>query len=111
VVRNFKWSVVNIKTQVQQQQETISSSPTTTTTTQPQLHRLENRQATSEFVLTYRHNLDTALSILPNLKSGLDVNVKFDNIHGFEPTAELAMFDLFHVDLIHGWIADPQVRS
>jgi hypothetical protein len=59
-------------------------------------------------VLTYRHNLDTALSILPNLKSGLDVNVRFDHIHGFEPTAELAMFDLFHVDLVHGWVADPQ---
>lgn len=61
--------------------------------------------------MTYRHNLDTALSILPNLKSGLDVNVKFDNIHGFEPTAELAMFDLFDVDLVHGWVADPQVME
>lgn len=36
------------------------------------------------------------------------MNVKFDNIHGFEPTAELAMFDIFNVDLVHGWIVDPQ---
>lgn len=70
--------------------------------------KLKHRQTTSELVLTYRHNLDTAFSILPNLKSGLDVNVKFDHIHGFEPTAELAMFDLFNVRLVHGWIADPQ---
>lgn len=70
--------------------------------------KLTRRQTTSEFVLTYRHNLDRAFSILPNLKSGLDVNIKFDHIHGFEPTAELAMFDLFNVDLVHGWIADPQ---
>lgn len=55
--------------------------------------------------------MDDALSILPNLKVGLDVNVKFDSIHGFEPTKELAMFDLFNVDLVHGWIADPQVRE
>lgn len=72
------------------------------------LPQAPKRQGTSEFVLTYRHNLDTALSILPNLKSGLDVNVKFDNIHGFESTAELAMFDLFNVNLVHGWVADPQ---
>lgn len=61
--------------------------------------------------MNYRHNLDTALSILPNLKTGLDVNVQFGSIHGFESTAELAMFDLFNVDLVHGWIADPQVRD
>jgi hypothetical protein len=60
--------------------------------------------------LTYRHNLDGAFTILPSLKKGLDVNVKFDNIRGFESTAELAMFDLFDVDLVHGWVADPQVN-
>ncbi|KAI8994762.1 hypothetical protein BDB01DRAFT_846767 [Pilobolus umbonatus] len=66
------------------------------------------REETSEIVLTYRHNLDKALSILPHLQAGLDVNVRFDSIHGFEATEELAMFDLFHVDLVHGWIVDPQ---
>ncbi|KAI8371830.1 hypothetical protein BD560DRAFT_489473 [Blakeslea trispora] len=69
------------------------------------------RQSTSEFVLTYRHNLDAAFSILPHLQRGLDVNVQFDRIRGFEPTAELAMFDLFHADLVHGWVADPQDRE
>ncbi|KAI9339854.1 hypothetical protein BD770DRAFT_399956 [Pilaira anomala] len=64
--------------------------------------KLEKRRATSEY------DLDDALSILPRLKTGLDVNVKFDSIHGFEPTKELAMFELFNVDLVHGWIADPQ---
>ncbi|KAI8368407.1 FAM63A-like protein [Choanephora cucurbitarum] len=69
------------------------------------------RQTTSEFVLTYRHNLDSAFSMLPHLQRGLDVNVQFDGIRGFEPTAELAMFDLFHADLVHGWVADPQDRD
>lgn len=75
---------------------------------QQQPPQAPKRQDTSEFVLTYRHNLDAAFSILPHLKSGLDVNIKFDSIHGFEPTAELAMFDLFNVNLVHGWVADPQ---
>ncbi|CAO3587719.1 unnamed protein product [Absidia cylindrospora] len=66
------------------------------------------RQATMEYVLTYRHNLDTALTILPRLQTGLDVNVQFSSIHDFEPTEELALFDLFGVDLVHGWIIDPQ---
>ncbi|ORY92070.1 hypothetical protein BCR43DRAFT_518075 [Syncephalastrum racemosum] len=68
----------------------------------------KEKQTTSEYTLNYRYNLDAALSILPNLQTGLDVNVRFSSIRDFEPTAELAMFDLFHVDLVHGWIADPQ---
>lgn len=48
------------------------------------------------------------MNVLPKLKSGLDVNILFDTIHGFEPTPELALFELFHVDLVHGWIVDPQ---
>ncbi|KAG1460806.1 hypothetical protein G6F56_005863 [Rhizopus delemar] len=52
--------------------------------------------------------LEDILNVLPKLKSGLDVNILFDTIHGFEPTPELALFELFHVDLVHGWIVDPQ---
>ncbi|EPB90420.1 hypothetical protein HMPREF1544_02786 [Mucor circinelloides 1006PhL] len=85
--------------------EPMAQSPPKSAEKQPQAPK---RQGTSEFVLTYRHNLDAAFTILPNLKSGLDVNIKFDSIHGFEPTAELAMFDLFNVNLVHGWVADPQ---
>ncbi|KAL7318615.1 hypothetical protein PS15m_001836 [Mucor circinelloides] len=85
--------------------EPVAQSPPKSAEKQPQAPK---RQDTSEFVLTYRHNLDAALTILPHLKSGLDVNIKFDSIHGFEPTAELAMFDLFNVNLVHGWVADPQ---
>ncbi|SAM00203.1 hypothetical protein [Absidia glauca] len=61
-----------------------------------------------KYVLTYRHNLDMALTILPRLQTGLDVNVGFSSIRDFEPTEELALFDLFDVDLVHGWIIDPQ---
>ncbi|KAI9314910.1 hypothetical protein BX666DRAFT_1964635 [Dichotomocladium elegans] len=75
----------------------------------PRMLRADSKQSNApEYVLTYRYNLDAALSILPNLQMGLDVNVRFSSIRGFEPTDELAMFDLFGVDLVHGWVADPQ---
>jgi hypothetical protein len=38
----------------------------------------------------------------------MDVNVRFDSVRGFEPTEELSVFDVFQVDLIHGWVVDPQ---
>ncbi|CAG8814356.1 19488_t:CDS:2 [Gigaspora margarita] len=56
----------------------------------------------------YQHTLNSAISIIPILQSGLDVNVRFNSIHGFEPTAELSVFDIFGVDLVHGWVVDPQ---
>lgn len=49
------------------------------------------------------------MDIIPKLKTGLDVNILFDSIHGFETTPELSMFELFNVDLVHGWLVDPQV--
>ncbi|CAI2187823.1 10137_t:CDS:2 [Funneliformis geosporum] len=73
-----------------------------------------NHQTNGAFDLTrpslqdYHHTLNAALSIIPSLQTGLDVNVRFNSIHGFEPTAELSVFDVFHVDLVHGWVVDPQ---
>ncbi|KAI8967714.1 hypothetical protein BDF20DRAFT_917319 [Mycotypha africana] len=69
-------------------------------------------ESQQDLLLSYRHNLDDVLSILPRLKAGLDVNIQFSHsIRGFEPTAELAMFDLFHVDLVHGWLVDPDIQD
>ncbi|GMH37565.1 hypothetical protein BSKO_05438 [Bryopsis sp. KO-2023] len=52
-------------------------------------------------------NLDDVISALPKLSTGVDVNPKFDSIRGFEFTNEVAIFDLFSVSLVHGWLADP----
>jgi hypothetical protein len=46
-----------------------------------------------------------------NLVHTSDINVYFNSIYGFEPTKELALFDLFHVDLVHGWVVDPEVND
>ncbi|CAG8471251.1 2288_t:CDS:2 [Diversispora eburnea] len=67
-----------------------------------------NSSFTRTSIQDYHHTLNTALSIIPSLQSGLDVNVRFNSIHGFEPTAELSVFDIFNVELVHGWVVDPQ---
>ncbi|CAG8575117.1 13509_t:CDS:2, partial [Acaulospora colombiana] len=67
-----------------------------------------NQISTRPSLQDYHHTLNTALSIIPSLQTGLDVNVRFNSIHGFEPTAELSVFDVFNVELVHGWVVDPQ---
>lgn len=46
-----------------------------------------------------------------NAIAGVDVNVKFHAIRGFEFTDEVAVFDLLDMSLVHGWLVDPQVRQ
>ena len=53
------------------------------------------------------HELDSILEQLPRLKHGLDLNVLFSTVAGFEFTSELALFDSLGIDLVHGWVADP----
>jgi hypothetical protein len=55
------------------------------------------------------HHLDEVLRMLPNLQRGMDVNPKFDvGPCGVEYTREMASFDLLGVELVHGWLLDPQ---
>lgn len=68
-------------------------------------------------------DLGEALNVLPKTQKGLDVNIGFGNIDSFvgkpkdssstiETTSsslppELALFKLCGIDLVHGWIVDP----
>ena len=52
--------------------------------------------------------IDDGIAQLPKISRGLDVNVKFDSVTGFEFTAELGVFDLCDIELRHGWVLDPQ---
>jgi MINDY deubiquitinase len=65
--------------------------------------------ATSRANLT--RNLADAVTLLPKLATGIDVNVRFHDIRGFEFTDEVAIFDLLDTSLVHGWLVDPQVRG
>ncbi|KAG6550269.1 hypothetical protein Mapa_008229 [Marchantia paleacea] len=61
-----------------------------------------------EYVKNQQQNIEDAIQLLPRLATGIDVNVRFRHIHDFEFTRECAIFDLFHVGLVHGWLCDPQ---
>ncbi|KEI38464.1 uncharacterized protein L969DRAFT_88902 [Mixia osmundae IAM 14324] len=54
-------------------------------------------------------DLTSALSLLPKMRYGLDVNIRFDAIDGFETsttTGEVELFKLAGVPLVHGMLAD-----
>jgi len=56
-----------------------------------------------------QHHLHEVLSLFPSLQYGLDVNPKFTSgPTGIEYTSSLTCFDLLSVELIHGWLLDPQ---
>lgn len=54
------------------------------------------------------HQLDTVIKLLPRLQYGLDVNVRFNSVRGFEFTEEMAAFDMTGITLLHGWLLDPE---
>ncbi|MCO5572074.1 hypothetical protein L7F22_025825 [Adiantum nelumboides] len=61
-----------------------------------------------EYARNQQQNISDALPLLHHLVTGLDVNVRFRNIHDFEFTPECAVFDLLDIGLVHGWLCDPQ---
>ncbi|CRH02441.1 conserved Plasmodium protein, unknown function [Plasmodium relictum] len=52
----------------------------------------------------YRKNIIECVEVLPQLKYGLDVNCKFTDIHSFEYTKGLCIFDMLNIPLYHGWV-------
>ena len=56
-----------------------------------------------------QHHLHEVLSLFPSLQYGLDVNPKFTaGPTGVEFTSNLTCFDLLGIELVHGWLLDPQ---
>ena len=54
------------------------------------------------------YHLNEVLSLLPTLQHGMDVNPQFTSPQSIEYTNNLATFDLLGVELVHGWVVDPQ---
>jgi hypothetical protein len=54
------------------------------------------------------HAVSECFDVLSKLTTGVDVNVKFHSVHAFEPTREVAVFDLLGISLVHGWLVDPE---
>ncbi|KAJ1769283.1 hypothetical protein LPJ74_004164 [Coemansia sp. RSA 1843] len=56
-------------------------------------------------------DMETALSLLPSLRTGLDVDLQFASIHGFADAPPLRLFRAFDVDVVHGWVVDSERES
>ena len=52
----------------------------------------------------------SVVELLPKLARGLDVNVKFSKCTALEFTEELSLFDALGIQLLHGWLVDPEER-
>eukprot|EP00960_Hanusia_phi_P038332 753386-Hanusia_phi.AAC.5 len=61
-----------------------------------------------EMQANQQQQIDDALSTLPKLGRGLDVNVRFQKVTDFEYTDELSVLDMLGINLFHGWLVDPQ---
>lgn len=64
-----------------------------------------------EYRANTQQNVADAIAQLPKLATGIDVNVSFCDIRGFEFTQETVIFDLLDVRLLHGWLVDPKVGT
>lgn len=62
-------------------------------------------------ILNLEQNIHDAIEILPKLKTGLDVNIRFTGITDFEYTPECIIFDLLRIPLYHGWLSDPDLNE
>mmetsp|Transcript_21590 Transcript_21590/g.41190 ORF Transcript_21590/g.41190 Transcript_21590/m.41190 type:complete len:443 (-) Transcript_21590:63-1391(-) len=54
-----------------------------------------------------KYSVAEALNSLPGLQGGLNVNVRFNDVQGFEFLADSVVFDLLDIRLLHGWVVDP----
>ncbi|EFN59098.1 hypothetical protein CHLNCDRAFT_137880 [Chlorella variabilis] len=61
-----------------------------------------------EHAASLQQNLADVIGLLPQLCTGIDVNPRFTDTRGFEFTREAAVFDLLDIQLVHGWLVDPQ---
>jgi len=66
------------------------------------------KKLSDEDRINYERNVQDALGVLEKLKTGLDVNLKFNGVDQFEYTRECIIFDLLNIQLYHGWVIDPQ---
>ena len=99
----FLRGVVNLKSTL----EIISSEALLQLLLNQMLEHTPNNLSEGE-TLNYQQNIQDTITILPKLQTGLDLNVKFNRVNGYEFTDTVGIFDLLQVNLYHGWIVDPE---
>lgn len=59
-----------------------------------------------------QHQVDELMQILPDLQYGMDINPKFmQGPEGYEYTKNFTAFDTMGVNLVHGWLLDPEDKT
>jgi len=69
---------------------------------------LETTAQSEAMVANHEQNVMDAVDSLSSLKEGLDVNIRFTGCAEKEYTRELIVFDLLGIEMLHGWLVDPQ---
>lgn len=68
-----------------------------------------SKESSSEEQSGASFHLNELLTIFPTLQDGMDVNPKFtQGVTGVEYTSNLTAFELLRIELVHGWLLDPQ---
>lgn len=59
----------------------------------------------------FSEQLNNTLTKLPLLQRGLDLNINFTDVFGFESAPEVSVFEMLQVRIVHGWIPEPSDAS
>ncbi|KAJ2804832.1 hypothetical protein H4R20_002350 [Coemansia guatemalensis] len=78
-----------------------------TTTDEELTGILANHLLSRESGLPPADQVTMILSLLPTMNKGLDVDLQFSHIYDFAATPPVKLFRAFGVDLVHGWVVDP----
>lgn len=71
--------------------------------------RALKQSANGDITGSHAYQIDELLQLFPSLQYGMDVNPKLTaGPTGVEYTKEMTAFDLMGVDLVHGWLVDPE---
>ncbi|GKY98192.1 hypothetical protein MPSEU_000777000 [Mayamaea pseudoterrestris] len=53
-------------------------------------------------------HIDELMKWIPQFQNGMDVNLGFTKVDAYEYSAQLTAWDMFRIQLVHGWLVDPQ---
>ncbi|KAJ2082626.1 hypothetical protein H4R24_001456 [Coemansia sp. RSA 988] len=85
----------------------LGSASKRTTTDEELTGLLANHLLSRESGLPPADQVTMILSLLPTMNKGLDVDLQFSHIYDFAATPPVKLFRAFGVDLVHGWVVDP----
>ncbi|KAK3287192.1 hypothetical protein CYMTET_5286 [Cymbomonas tetramitiformis] len=67
-------------------------------------HILERTKHSTDENLKY--SVSEAIDALPRMQYGLNVNIRFNDVEGFEYMSDSTVFDVLGIRLLHGWLLD-----